>query len=50
MLNEGADLNAIKEVLGHSSLSSTQVYTSNSVERLKKIYEQAHPRGNKDGG
>ncbi len=50
MLDEGADLNAIKEVLGHSSLSSTQVYTSNSVERLKKIYEQAHPRGNKDGG
>lgn len=45
MLNEGADLNAIKEILGHSSLTSTQVYTGNSVERLKKIYKQAHPRG-----
>lgn len=50
MLNEGADLNAIKEILGHSSLTSTQIYTSNSVERLKKIYKQAHPRGDKDGG
>lgn len=44
LLNHGADINAIKELLGHSSLASTQVYTHNSFERLKKIYEQAHPR------
>jgi integrase/recombinase XerC len=42
MLNEGADLNAIKEILGHSSLASTQVYTHTSVEKLKSIYNQAH--------
>ncbi len=46
MLNDGADLNAIKEVLGHSSLTSTQIYTRSSAERLKEIYKQAHPRGN----
>jgi integrase/recombinase XerC len=45
MLNDGADLNAIKEILGHASLSSTQVYTRSSAERLKEIYKQAHPRG-----
>ena len=45
MLNDGADLNAIKEILGHSSLTSTQIYTRSSVERLKEIYKQAHPRG-----
>ena len=45
MLNDGADLNAIKEVLGHTSLSSTQIYTRSSAERLKEIYKQAHPRG-----
>ena len=44
MLNHGADLNAIKDLLGHSSLSATQVYTHNSFEKLKKIYKQAHPR------
>ena len=45
MLNDGADLNAIKEILGHSSLTSTQIYTRSSAERLKQIYKQAHPRG-----
>lgn len=45
MLNKGADLNAIKEILGHTSLSATQVYTHNSAEKLKKIYNKAHPRG-----
>jgi integrase/recombinase XerC len=44
MLNRGADLNAIKEFLGHSNLAATQVYTHNTVEKLKKIYQQAHPR------
>jgi integrase/recombinase XerC len=45
MLNNGADLNAIKEILGHSSLAATQVYTHNSIEKLKNIYKQAHPKG-----
>ncbi|MEQ8623925.1 MAG: tyrosine-type recombinase/integrase [Vicingaceae bacterium] len=44
MLNNGADLNTIKELLGHSSLSATEVYTHNSIEKLKNIYKQAHPR------
>jgi integrase/recombinase XerC len=44
LLNKGADLNAIKTILGHSSLASTQVYTHNSIEQLKSIYNQAHPR------
>ena len=44
MLNDGADLNAIKEILGHSSLAATQVYTHNTIEKLKSIYNQAHPR------
>ncbi|MEZ4963091.1 MAG: tyrosine-type recombinase/integrase [Saprospiraceae bacterium] len=42
--NNGADLNAIKELLGHSSLAATQVYTHNSIEQLKKSYQQAHPK------
>ena len=44
LLNNGADLNAIKTILGHSSLAATQVYTHNSIEKLKSIYKQAHPR------
>lgn len=47
LLNEGADLNAIKELLGHSSLASTQVYTNNSIAELKKVYANAHPRNKK---
>ena len=46
--NRGADLNAIKELLGHSSLSATQVYTHNSVQRLIEVYAQAHPKGEKE--
>ncbi len=44
MLNNGADLNAIKELLGHANLSATQVYTHNSIERLKEVYKKKHPR------
>lgn len=47
MLAQGADLNAIKELLGHSSLASTQVYTHNSISELKKAYKNAHPRSKK---
>lgn len=44
LLNQGADLNAVKELLGHSSLAATQVYTHNSMAELKKVYANAHPR------
>jgi integrase/recombinase XerC len=44
MLNNGADLNSIKEILGHSNLSATQVYTHNTIEKLKNIHKQAHPK------
>ena len=44
LLNGGSDLNSIKELLGHSSLAATQVYTHNSIERLKAVYDKAHPR------
>jgi integrase/recombinase XerC len=50
LLDEGTDLNSIKELLGHSSLAATQVYTHNTIERLKKVYDNAHPRANKNGG
>ncbi len=49
LLNDGADLNSIKELLGHSSLAATQVYTHNSIEKLKNVYFNAHPRA-KSGG
>ncbi|MGN1220252.1 MAG: tyrosine-type recombinase/integrase [Candidatus Cryptobacteroides sp.] len=49
LLDEGADLNSIKELLGHSSLAATQVYTHNTIARLKAIYQTAHPRA-KNGG
>ena len=47
LLEHGADLNAVKELLGHASLAATQVYTHNTVEKLKKAHQQAHPRGGK---
>ena len=44
MLNRGADINSVKELLGHANLSATQVYTHNTIEKLKQVYKQAHPR------
>jgi integrase/recombinase XerC len=44
LLNKGAEINAVKDLLGHSSLAATQVYTHNSMEKLKKVFEQAHPK------
>ncbi len=47
LLNQGADLNVVKELLGHSSLASTQVYTHNSINKLKDVYSKSHPRNKK---
>lgn len=47
LANEGADLNAIKNLLGHSSLAATQIYTHNTIEQLKNVYQKAHPRSSK---
>ena len=44
LLNKGADLNAVKDLLGHASLAATQVYTHNSIEKLKNVFDQAHPK------
>lgn len=44
LLNKGAEINAVKDLLGHSSLAATQVYTHNSMEKIKKAYDQAHPK------
>jgi integrase/recombinase XerC len=44
LMNNGADLNAVKELLGHSSLAATQIYTHNSIEKLKDIHKKAHPK------
>lgn len=44
LLNKGADLNAVKDLLGHANLAATQVYTHNSLEKLKAVFEQAHPK------
>jgi integrase/recombinase XerC len=44
LMNNGADLNAVKELLGHSSLAATQVYTHNSIEKLKEVFKKAHPK------
>ena len=47
MLNEGADIKSVKELLGHSSLASTQIYANNSISKLKQVYKNAHPRNSK---
>lgn len=48
LLNQGANLNAVKELLGHSSLAATQIYTHNSIAELSEVHKMAHPRNNKD--
>ena len=47
LLNRGADIRAIQKILGHSSLSSTQIYTHNTIDKLKDVYKKAHPYGDK---
>lgn len=47
LLNEGADIKSVKELLGHSSLASTQIYANNSISKLKEVYKNAHPRNSK---
>ena len=47
LLNQGANLNSVKELLGHASLASTQIYTHNSLDAIKKVYNQAHPKSHK---
>ncbi|MEK7199926.1 MAG: tyrosine-type recombinase/integrase, partial [Bacteroidota bacterium] len=44
LMNNGADLNAVKELLGHSSLAATQIYTHNTIEKLKDVFKKAHPK------
>jgi integrase/recombinase XerC len=44
LMNNGAELNAVKELLGHSSLAATQIYTHNTIEKLKDIHKKAHPK------
>jgi len=44
LMNNGADLNAVKELLGHSSLAATQVYTHNTIDQLKEVFAKAHPK------
>jgi integrase/recombinase XerC len=44
LLNKGAEINAVKDLLGHTSLAATQIYTHNSIEKLKKVFDQAHPK------
>ena len=44
LMNNGAELNAVKELLGHASLAATQVYTHNTIEKLKDVYKKAHPK------
>jgi integrase/recombinase XerC len=44
LLNKGAEINAVKDLLGHSSLAATQVYTHNTMDKLKKIFDHAHPK------
>jgi len=47
LLERGADLNAIKELMGHANLAATQIYTHQSLDKMKSIYRQAHPKGGK---
>ncbi len=48
LLNKGANLNAVKELLGHSTLAATQIYTHSSMDKIKEIYSKTHPRNKKN--